>query len=303
MKLRIAFQYPDVDIILVSFLIQFNGPGDMPVLNLANQGDKCETITGTNLFKCPEVETDIQYCQIRKGKTILLSLGGAVYTEAGFTSPEAATTAADKIWAIFGPPQNWPHPSDPRPFGYASLDGFDFDFESTVSNMEPFASRLRQRIDEYTSRTGRHFFLTAAPQCVFPDQADKDIIDNVPLDMLFIQFYNNFCGVKNFAAGHYNFDTWAQWAREKAPNRNVRLYVGVPASSSAGGGYVHHAELGKVIGESGRSDKFGGVMVWDASQAWANEGFLDGVKRELRQKAGKKTAREMRFGVRPATKG
>lgn len=57
----------------------------------------------------------------------MLSIGGDAYTEGGFTSADAATAGANKIWAMFGPVQSGN--SALRPFGASVLDGFDFDFE------------------------------------------------------------------------------------------------------------------------------------------------------------------------------
>lgn len=48
---------------------------------------------------------DIKTCQ-SKGKTIMLSLGGDSYNEGGYTSPDAATAGANKLWAQFGPVQS-----------------------------------------------------------------------------------------------------------------------------------------------------------------------------------------------------
>lgn len=62
-------------------------------------------------------------------------------------------------------------------------------------------------------------------------------------DFVQIQFYNNFCGVDNFAAGDYNFDTWNAWATGTSANKGVKLLVGVPANTGAGGGYVSAADL------------------------------------------------------------
>jgi chitinase len=45
-----------IQIILMSFLVQFNGIGGQPAMNFANQGDKCTLFNGTALFKCPEIE-------------------------------------------------------------------------------------------------------------------------------------------------------------------------------------------------------------------------------------------------------
>jgi len=100
--------------------------------------------------------------------------------------------------------------------------------------------------------------------------------------MIQIQFYDNFCGVVNFDAGDYNFDTWNAWATGTSANPNVKLFMGVPANTGADpAGYVTAANLVPVIDNSKAFSNFGGVMMWDASQAQANTGFTDTVKSAL----------------------
>jgi chitinase len=135
------------------------------------------------------------------GKTILLSLGGDSYTEGGFTTPQAAIDAASKTWAMFGPfQQNGPHKGLVlRPFGHASVDGFDFDFEGPNANSIHFAKELRRSMDDYTNGqgAGRKFYLSAAPQCAYPEIWMKEIMEGAYLDLVFVQFYNNYCASRS----------------------------------------------------------------------------------------------------------
>lgn len=156
-------------------------------VNFASAGDRCTAFPGSTLLSCPELEADIKTCQSTYGKTILLSIGGATYTEGGFASSSVAQTWADNIWAMFGPVQSGKTVN--RPFGSAVVDGFDFDFENSSQNMVPFAQRLRSNMDAATSKK---FYLSAAPQCVFPDAAMNDMLNGqVSFDFIMIQFYNS----------------------------------------------------------------------------------------------------------------
>lgn len=140
---------------------------------------------------------------------------------------------------MFGPVQSGS--TALRPFGDSVIDGFDFDFESTVSNTLTFANELRSLMNADTSKP---FYLSAAPQCPFPDAADDSMLSGgVFFDMVFIQFYNNFCGVVDFDSGNYNFDTWNTWATGTSANPDVKLFMGVPANTGAGGGYVDPTDL------------------------------------------------------------
>lgn len=230
--------------------------------------------------------TDIAECQSQYGKTILLSVGGATYTEGGFSSSGAAVTAANNVWASFGP--KVAGSNSPRPFGEAAVDGFDFDFETTVSNMPAFANQLRSVMDQDSASTGKKWLLTAAPQCPYPDAADGPMLDGtVFFDAIWVQFYNNYCGLQSFIVGsetqnNFNLNTWDTWAKTVSKNPDVKVFVGVPGSSTAaGGGYEDGTTLSAIISYSKTFSSFGGVMIWDMSQIYANDGFLANVRSSL----------------------
>lgn len=225
---------------------------------------------------------DIAECQ-KKGKTILLSIGGATYSEGGFKDEEAAKEGANLMWETFGPKQKGSKAL--RPFGDTALDGFDFDFEASVEHMAPFANELRSLMDADKSK--QRFYLTAAPQCPYPDQADKDILNGpVYIDAIWVQFYNNFCGVDNFntdmSSNKYNFEEWDNWAKTVSKNKNVKVILGVPADTTAAStGYIPSSKLDNVIEYSKKFESFGGVMMWDATQAYGNDGFIRDVRKSL----------------------
>ncbi|KAL4903449.1 glycoside hydrolase superfamily [Aspergillus multicolor] len=307
----------NIDVIVLAFLMTINGPGGAPEIDFATSSATCSTFDGTNLKNCPEIGEDITKCQAA-GKTILLSIGGATYSEGGFASVAAANAGADLLWATFGPDKG--DTTVHRPFGEAVIDGFDFDFEAAVTNTGAFAMRLRSLADADTSKK---YYLTAAPQCPFPDAADKDILNtdsSAAIDAIFVQFYNNYCGVNAYsparnipagarskssdklraradwfgrphlssgsgsrmAASNFNFDVWDNWALTQSKNKNVRVFLGVPANTGAAStGYLPAASLEPVISYSKGFESFGGVMMWDVSQAYGNPGFLDGIKKAL----------------------
>ncbi|GAD93534.1 class III chitinase, putative [Paecilomyces variotii No. 5] len=271
----------DIDVLQLAFLTVINGQGGAPEINFSNSGNNCTTFSGTDLLNCPQIGADIATCQ-SKGKTILLSIGGATYTEGGFTSESAAVAGANLIWETFGPKSS--NSSANRPFGDSVVDGFDFDFESTVSNMAAFGNQLRSLMD---SDTSKQYFLTAAPQCVYPDAADNQMLDGaVSFDAIWVQFYNNYCGVNSYTnsstQNSFNFDTWDNWAKTNSKNKDVKVFLGVPANTGAAGtGYLPASSLAPVINYCKTFSSFGGVMMWDASQAYANNGFISSVKSTL----------------------
>jgi chitinase len=170
-----------------------------------------------------------------------------------------------------------------RPFGKAVVDGFDFDFEATANNLAAFGQKLRSLMD---AAGGKKFYLSAAPQCVFPDAAVGAALNAVSFDFVMIQFYNNWCGVSNFVEGSttqnaFNFDVWDNWAKTTSPNKNVKLLIGVPAAAGAGGGYTSGSKLKAAINWSQKYSSFGGAMMWDMSQLYSNSGFLNEIVADL----------------------
>ena len=185
------------------------------------------------------------------------------------------------VWDMFGPVPSGK--TVDRPFGSAVVDGFDFDFENPTNNLPAFAQKLRSLMD---AAGGKKFYLTAAPQCVFPDAADGAAINAVPFDFLMIQFYNNWCGTSNFQEGStnqnaFNFDVWDNWAKTTSPNKNIKLLIGIPAAAGAGGGYTSGSKLKAAFDWSKRYSSFGGAMMWDMSQLYSNNGFLGEVVSDL----------------------
>ena len=150
--------------------------------------------------------------------------------------------------------------------------------------MAPFANALR---DLMNKETDKKYFLTAAPQCPYPDQSDKEILNGpVDIDAVWVQFYNNFCGINNFDTNEknskFNFEEWDNWAKTVSKNKDVKVLVGVPADTTAAStGYVPVDKVAQAVEYSKKFSSFGGVMMWDASQAYANEGFIDGVRKAL----------------------
>ena len=69
----------------------------------------------------------------------------------------------------------------------------------------------------------------------------------------------------------WNFAQWDTWAKTVSPNPNVKIYIGVPAATSAAnaGSYVDVGTLTNIIQQTrSQYSSFGGVMMWDASQAY-----------------------------------
>lgn len=246
-----------VDIVLLAFANEFPNLE----INFANQ---CGESFSSGLLHCPQIGQDIKTCQ-SKGKKVLLSLGGASggYGFHGSSADSDAEKFATTLWNKFGGGSD-----NERPFDDAVVDGFDFDLENlNQAGIVSLGKALRTKFSQDSSKS---FYLSAAPQCVYPDASVGDLLANVDIDFAFIQFYNNYCSL---GGGSFNWNTWQDFAENKSPNKNIQLYVGLPGSqASAGSGYVSIDEIKqKLSSDILNSKNFGGVMLWDASSADSNK--------------------------------
>ncbi|KAI0457828.1 glycoside hydrolase superfamily [Xylaria acuta] len=255
---------PDVDIILLAFLTSAtNIDGG---LNFANS--------------YRPTQQEIIECQSQHNKTILLSLGGQITDGTwSFMSQDQAMDAANRIWAAFGPAS--PTGQSTRPFGLASVDGFDLDFEAPYSNVHVFAQQLRNLMKKAGMVRRQRFYLAAAPQCPFPDKNLYSILygdATMVLDFVFIQFYNNAaCDLRTPDGFETSLGAWhSEWAEKTG----ARIFVGVPGAATAIGAenresYIEGSVLAAgYIGTAQSFPSFAGVMIWDMSQLDSNTAFL-----------------------------
>lgn len=255
-----------------AFVLAFMNAFPNIQLNFANA---CQTtFPGNQLLHCPSMAKDIKYCQ-SKGKAILLSMGGASGAY-GFTSDSEAKQFADIVWNMF-----LGGSVDQRPFDDAVLDGIDLDIEGgSTTGYTAFVDQLRSH---FASDSSKKYYITAAPQCPYPDAMLGSTLDSAWVDMVFVQFYNNYCGLNAYPRG-FNYRTWNKWAKTKAVNKGVKIFIGAPGSPrAAGSGYVGASKLNSIVNSirSKYSSTFGGVMVWDASQALDGSGWGQSVAANL----------------------
>ncbi|KAF9056653.1 glycoside hydrolase superfamily [Panaeolus papilionaceus] len=261
-----------INAIPLAFLYVFFGKGGQPVIdfsNICSTGGR--TFPGTSLADCSFMASDIKKCQAR-GKIITLSLGGAT-ADVGFSSEGQAVSFAKTIWNMFlggdGPM---------RPFGDVVLDGVDLDIENgSAANYATFVNALRSLMDSSSKR----FYVTAAPQCPFPDAKVGAALNGAPFDAVYVQFYNNFC--QTSSPSNFNFATWDHWAKTQSANRNVKVYLGAPGSAQAAGtGFVSSQTLIDVVRDAQtKYSSFGGVMLWDADSAYTNNKYHVTVKNAI----------------------
>lgn len=257
--LRYYCDKDSIDTVVLAFV---NGFPEL-IVNFSNMcGDTFES----GLLHCPQIGEDIKYCQLR-GKLVLLSLGGASGSY-GFKDDQDARDFAQVMYDTFGPGK-----AKERPFDDAVVNGYDLDMEARSTGYVAFANELNQ----LHLNVDYPYFLSATPQCPYPDAALGDVLEKAQVNAVFIQFYNNpGCSL---TGNLFNFmKEWKNYADTIAPNKNTLLFIGLPgAQRSAGSGYVSLDQVKAAVGEDILDyDKFGGFMLWDASS-------LDGNRNEKGQ--------------------
>ncbi|KAI9000481.1 glycoside hydrolase superfamily [Trametes punicea] len=279
-------QDDSIDAIPIAFLNIFQSTGGYPSINLANtcNTDDNGVFPGTSLPNCTFLASDIEFCQSR-GKIVTISLGGATGS-ATFSSADQATAFGDTIWNLF-----LGGSSSLRPFGGAVLDGVDLDIEGgNTQYFDSFLARIRQLA---AAAGGKQYYVTGAPQCPYPDGYLGTVLNLASFDAVYVQFYNNWCGLQNYDnIWAWDFSSWDNWAKTLSVNPNVKIYIGAPASSTAAGsGYVDATTLANIaLQQRANYSSFGGVMLWDASQAYANNRYDAQIKNAIRIGSGGATS-------------
>uniref|UniRef100_A0A2P2N589 chitinase n=1 Tax=Rhizophora mucronata TaxID=61149 RepID=A0A2P2N589_RHIMU len=239
------------DIVIIAFLATF-GNNQTPMINLAGHCDAASN-------GCTGISNDIRACQ-NQGKKVLLSIGGA---SSGYSlsSADDARQVANYLWNNYLGGQ-----SNSRPLGDAVLDGIDFDIEGgTAQHWDELARALSQFSQQ------RKVYLSAAPQCPYPDAWLGGAIATGLFDYVWVQFYNNNC---EYSGSGDEFRTaWNQWMTIQAG----KIFVGLPAAlGAAGSGYVSADVVNSnILPLVKGSAKYGGVMLW--SRAF-DKGFSAAIR-------------------------
>ncbi|XP_027120242.2 hevamine-A-like [Coffea arabica] len=231
-------------IVNIAFLPTF-GNGRTPKLNLAGH---CDPSSGG----CKKLSDSIRQCQ-RRGIKVMLSIGGRIGSYS-LSSANDARQVADYLWNNFLGGK-----SKSRPLGDAVLDGIDFDIEHDQG--QSYYATLARALSDY-SKKGKKVYLTAAPQCPFPDRNLNTALSTGLFDYVWIQFYNNpSCEYTSSSPNNFK-NSWNKWTSSIKANK---FFVGLPASTAAArNGYVPPQVLkSKVLPLVKRSSKYGGIMLYD----------------------------------------
>ncbi|OAY48394.1 acidic endochitinase [Manihot esculenta] len=237
----------------IAFLSTF-GNGQTPVLNLAGH---CNPSSNG----CTGLSSDIAACQ-GQGIKVLLSLGGGAGSYS-LSSADDANQVANYLWNNF-----LGGTSDSRPLGNAVLDGIDFDIEG---GSDQFWDDLAKALNGFSQQ--RKVYLSAAPQCPFPDAHLSNAINTGHFDYVWVQFYNNPQCQYSGSADNL-LSAWNQWSTVQAS----QVFLGLPAAEEAApsGGFIPADVLtSQVLPSIKSSSKYGGVMLWSK---FYDNGYSSSIK-------------------------
>ncbi|XP_031113520.1 acidic endochitinase-like [Ipomoea triloba] len=229
-------------IVNIAFLTTF-GNGRIPVLDLAGHCDPAND-------QCTGLSADISACK-GLGIKVMLSIGGGSSGSYSLSSADDAKKVAQYLWDNYLGGQ-----SKSRPLGDERLDGIDFVMSSGSGQ---FYDELAKTLSAF-GKGGQKVYLSAAPQCPFPDQTLQAAINTGLFDYVWVQFYNN-------PPCHYSGDATNllnSWNNDWSNIPVGKLFLGLPASEeAAASGFVPADVLtSQILPAISGSPKYGGVMLW-----------------------------------------
>nr|CAD1835090.1 unnamed protein product [Ananas comosus var. bracteatus] len=201
----------------LAFLCSF-GSSRTPQLNLAGH---CDPYSNA----CTNLTRDIRLCQAN-GVKVILSIGGGAGAYS-LSSKDDARQVAAYIWNNY-----LGGTSSARPLGDAVLDGVDFDIEGGGPS---YYGDLAKYLWAYGAKAGKKVYLTAAPQCPYPDASVGEALETGLFDYVWVQFYNNPPCQYSRTGGAANLEeSWRRWTRGSTPRTSSSAYRLRPSLRAAG---------------------------------------------------------------------
>lgn len=129
----------------------------------------------------------------------------------------------------------------------------------------------------FAKDTSKKYYLTAAPQCPFPDLSEPLAVCKL-LDYVWVQFYNNDdCNI-----GQSGFITAVKnWSKGIG---SAKLFIGGLASGADGDqGYVSSSAFIKSINsvKALNLPNYGGAMLWEAQLSKTNGDYAGKIRSSL----------------------
>jgi len=236
------------NIVIIQSLLAFDD-GKEPDINLA---DHCGTAS------CSQLQPQIEYCQQNNIK-VFLSIGQdrtALKTKRHrrYSSSDDIIGAEKLASYIFEKYLS----GQPGPLGSVALDGINLADVQDGENLK--WDELAKAFQTYT--TEKKIYLSAAPECVYPDYYLGTAISTGLFDYIWVEFfYQNPCLYTNGDATEL-LKAWGRWTAG-VPNSKIFLAI-VVASDEEIAGYIPPQDLiSKVLPTIKQSSNYGGVAIWD----------------------------------------
>ncbi|KAK7270444.1 hypothetical protein RIF29_23584 [Crotalaria pallida] len=235
-------------IVILESLLVFDD-GSFDELNLA---DHCD---GSGENPCSVLEPEIKHCQ-EKGIKVLLSIG---QDEKGSqTKEDSEKILARNLWDKFL------SGSQPGPLGTVALDGIDI--ADIADDAKLHWGKLVEAIHALQIAHQKKIYLSASPQCVYPDALLDQAIKTGLLDYVWVEFYlHNPSCIDNSAEASAEdlLKAWKMWTSHVPKSSSI--FLGLTADSSGETeGFIPPEELKeKVLPEAKKATNYGGVMIWD----------------------------------------
>ncbi|XP_061353737.1 acidic endochitinase-like [Gastrolobium bilobum] len=232
------------DIVILESLIVFDS-GRTPLLNLDNHcsGNSCSVL-----------QSQIEYCQENNIK-VFLSIG---LVSAGLTTNTASLSASENVTKDLADYLLEKYLSgNSGPLGNVYLDGIDI---ADVSDSEHIKwDELVKLIN--ASTTDRRIYLSASPQCIYPDRYLSSAINTGLVDYVWVEFYyqNPDCIYSNGNPSKL-LSAWKTWT-SRVPNSLI--FLGLAASDTIAGYIKPDALISEVLPTVKEASNYGGVMIWD----------------------------------------
>ncbi|KAK7271910.1 hypothetical protein RJT34_28180 [Clitoria ternatea] len=229
----------------IAFLSTF-GNGQTPQLNLAGHCDPSAN-------GCQIIARDILKCQ-KLGIKVMLAIGGS-FGNYSLSSKKEAENLSDYLWGYFLGGY-----STVGPLGDVIIDGFDFVIAKDTPYLEDLARSLKSRP---TPQQSLPVYLSASPQCPFPDSTLGSALATGLFDYVWVQFFNNPSCEYNQGSLNNLVRSWNQWTTSL---QGAKVFLGLPAASEVApaSGYVPADVLvSEVLPAVKKAANYGGVMLWD----------------------------------------
>jgi chitinase len=273
----------DVDIVVMGFVRQLNGPSALPQFGFTKYCKSPTTITEQSRVSCPDMAANITFCQ-SMGKKVLVSLGGST-SNLTFNSVGDARQAASILWNVFGEGTN---STALRPFGHVAIDGFDFgkilhsqrhnsEAKESLTNSSPdlesgadtsYMDILASSLQSYFKTTSLERYISAAPLCANNTVLPYGFYANA--NFVWPRFYNaKACcfgskGFKNSVTSWYNF---LGSVVSDLGSAYPRIYLGGLSFNNSNSGFVQPDAFvnATFVARNIIQAEFGGVSLWEGT--------------------------------------